>query len=72
MHIINVQQKRPRVARECCTNIGPMLYQKISNSFNQHLNPLLHSEAYIRRSAKILILIHERRDYESVDEKSLS
>ena len=45
------------------------------------LNPLLPSEANMRRSAKILILIlegiikkisYERRTYESVDEKSLS
>ena len=44
-------------------------------------NPLLPSAANMRRSAKILILIlegiikkisHERRDYESVDENSLS
>ena len=44
-------------------------------------NPLLPSAANMRRSAKILILIlegiikkitYERRDYESVDEKSLS
>ena len=45
------------------------------------INPLLPSAANMRRSAKILILIleriikkisYERRDYESVDEKSLS
>ena len=44
-------------------------------------NPLLPSAAYMRRSAKILILFqqeisknisYERRDYESVDENSLS
>ena len=45
------------------------------------INPLLPSAANMRRSAKTLILIlegiikknsYERRDYESVDEKSLS
>ena len=45
------------------------------------LNPLLPSAAFMRHSAKIMILIqegtikktsYERRDYESVDEKSLS
>ena len=45
------------------------------------INPLLPSAAYMQRIAKILILIlrrdhknflYERRDYESVDEKSLS
>ena len=44
-------------------------------------NSLLPSAAYMRRSAKIFILIwegiikkisYEHRDYESVDEKSLS
>ena len=44
-------------------------------------NPLVPSAANMRRNAKILILIlegitkkisHERRDYESVDEKNLS
>ena len=44
-------------------------------------NPLQPSAAYMRRSAKILILIikegiikkisYDRRDYESVDEKTL-
>ena len=40
------------------------------------LNPLLPSAAYMRRSAKILILIQEgiikKNSNESVDEKSLS
>ena len=57
----------------------------ISYGYNEtnfsKINPLLPSAAYMRRSAKILILIEEgiikkisykRRDYESVDEKSLS
>ena len=53
----------------------------VVESENKQLNPLLPSAAFMRRSAKILILIKEgiikkisydRRDYESVDEKSLS
>ena len=52
-------------------------YWKFTNS----LNPLLPSAAYMRRSAKNLDFnlrrdhqktTYERRDYESVDEKSLS
>ena len=51
------------------------------NLIFSHFNPLLLSAPYIRRSGKILILMlrkddqknsDERRDYESVDEKSLS
>ena len=46
-----------------------------------HFNPFLHSVSNMARSAKIFILIYEgiikknsyeRRNYESVDEKSLS
>ena len=51
------------------------------NYCSVELNPLLPSAAFLRHIAKTMILIlegiiqkisYERRDYESVDEKSLS
>ena len=57
------------------------IQQKDNAEVARTINPLLPSAAYMRRSAKIFILIYEgiikkkfyeRRDYESVDEKSLS
>ena len=53
----------------------------VNCTWDHHLTPLLPNAANMRRSAKILILIleeiikknsYERRDCESVDEKSLS
>ena len=60
-------------------NSGSKGWRKLK--FTNLFNPVLPSAANMRRSAKILILISEeiirkisydRRDYESVDEKSLS
>ena len=51
-----------------------------NNTFHDKVNPLVHSVQYIGRLAKFLLLFwkgsskknsYERRDYESVDEKSL-
>ena len=57
-----------------------VVHSDVVNATYWNITPLLHGVLYITRSAKILILIsewiikqisYERRDYESVDEKSI-